>query len=486
MSADAKITVEDVGPVTEFEYEPQYGLNVIVGPHNSGKSTILRTVELITTGDTSEKPSKQRGAASGVAAVGGKRLKFMKQVRASGDLGLDTLGDLDIVSLHRPKFDSRQVRDVHRTACLVRLAGIEGGESMFADLPDFASVTDGVELSDDLVTAAGQVKRAYQKAARDVEEQSQRAFADQDAAMEHCRDVDLNASDDVEALAKEHQAKTADLEVIKQAISDADEVATKAERAQKWFEENPKPDASPEEIQECLDLNEKRIDELQEKMQQLQVWLDETREQRSKLKDELQASSRYKSESAECQAAVDRAAEFERPTEEQREAAESAVEAAWKSLLNAQNITKAKQAKESARSHGQRGKELEKEAAAIRETAAKAGDVLVGAVSTIPGCPIKAAFDEDGNVELKVLDESGKLVLFDEQSDGTRWKIILPMCMGKDRMIVIPQAAYGELSEETRQLIHDEALQRQCYVLTGQVTNSGTDLAGYLYSELAA
>ena len=483
MSESQRIAIEDVGPVAdvEFEYIPQPGLNVITGPHNSGKSTILRTVEWLTTGDTAARPTKARGAKQGRASVGDKVLTFKKQVRSSGDLGLDSLGDLDIVSLHRPKYDSRQRRDVQRTACLVRLAGVDGGAEMFSDLPDFEKITDGIDISGDLVAAASQVKRAYQAEARRIETEMDKALADKDAQAELYRDVDVEASDNVEALAMTHKDAMLALDRLKSDQKFATEAKEKGDKARQWVNDNPPPLHSVEQIEAAQSENRKSADSIRDTIAELQEQLVKLAEDATSLQTEKEKTLSYDSDSEQCRAALKAEEEHECPTDEDIEAADKVVATAWEQLLNAQKIGEAKKAKESSKEFAKTAKELEKKADTVRETASKVADVLAGAVSAIPRCPISAGFDDDGDVELTVADDDGKPVLFDEQSDGTRWKIILPMCMNENRMIVIPQDAFGELSDETKQMLHDEAKSRDCFLITGKVTNHDTPLVGQVW-----
>ena len=57
---------------------------------------------------------------------------------------------------------------------------------------------------------------------------------------------------------------------------------------------------------------------------------------------------------------------------------------------------------------------------------------------------------------------------FDELSDGERWRTIVPICCGPGKLIVLPQAAYGELADSTRGLIDQLANERGAYILTAQ------------------
>src|SRR5262249_10937389 len=151
------------------------GLFVLRGAHGSGKTTILRTVQLATDGDTGTRPIKRDGVRAGEATVAGKTLRIAKQIRQEGELSVDGIGDLSIADLHTPAFDKPETRDKHRIKALARLAGVEADASLFHRLFETRErferlISADAMRTDDLVEMAARIKRAAEKLALGKEE----------------------------------------------------------------------------------------------------------------------------------------------------------------------------------------------------------------------------------------------------------------------------------------------------------------------------
>ena len=76
--------------------------------------------------------------------------------------------------------------------------------------------------------------------------------------------------------------------------------------------------------------------------------------------------------------------------------------------------------------------------------------------------------NEDGEARLVISTDRGEAEPFDELSDGERWRTIVPLCCEAGRLVVLPQAAYGELANSTRSLLDVIAAQVGAYILTAQ------------------
>lgn len=474
------IEIHDVGPIEEFTYEmTESGLHVLTGPHGAGKTTILRTVELAANGATDEKPTKRRGTTTGTATVCGKKVTVKKKVTTSGELEIEGLGDLDITAIHWPKLQDRTKRDAQRVKALVRLSGVDASRELFAGLPDIDAITDGVDLPDaDLVVMAEKIKRAYEKEARAVEDQQSKAEARRNAALEQTRDIDLTAEVDMASLAKQQaDAITAQRKLI-DAAAEAVEINSKAKRAEAWLAKNPALPRTADDNRRSIENCTEQIESLKDQIAALQQQLAGQQEALSVIRDEGQKIADYDRDAKTCRDAVQAKAECTPPTTDQMIAAIEAVEAAGEAIVQAQKITQAKSAKSQADEYDSEAKTLAKRAAELRTAAQSVANVLTEAVASIPDCPIQASFDEDGNVVLTT--EDG--IPFDEKSDGERWKIILPICFRPGRLITISQAAFGELSEDTKEFLDTESTKSDCCLLSGQVTDDDTKLRGMKWS----
>ena len=108
-------------------------------------------------------------------------------------------------------------------------------------------------------------------------------------------------------------------------------------------------------------------------------------------------------------------------------------------------------------------------ASRLRDAARDTQDVLSAAIAKIPGCPLRVVVDDNGDARLVLKTDRSETERFDELSDGERWPIIIGLAAGADRIIVLPQAAYGELSDATRTLLDGLARQHGCYIHSAQV-----------------
>jgi hypothetical protein len=85
------IQINDIGAVTEFGMDMnEPGLYVLRGKQGAGKTTVLRTVQLVTDGRTDVTPTKRDGSKRGEATVAGKTLRIAKQIREEGEEGEET------------------------------------------------------------------------------------------------------------------------------------------------------------------------------------------------------------------------------------------------------------------------------------------------------------------------------------------------------------------------------------------------------------
>lgn len=196
------ISVKNIGPVIEFEYElKQTGLHILYGKQGDGKTTILRTAQLAVNGTVGTKPTKRDGAKNGEATIAGKTLRISRVVREEGELEVEGLGDLDITAIHSPSYNDAKTRDKYRIKSLVRLSGVRADITLFYELvggrQEFDAIVDvAASETDDLVEMAGRVKRAIEKRALEAEKNAETAQANALAKTDQLEGVDLDAPHD--------------------------------------------------------------------------------------------------------------------------------------------------------------------------------------------------------------------------------------------------------------------------------------------------
>lgn len=487
-----EIEVANIGPVVEFEYDmKQPGLHELKGGHGAGKTTILRTVQLAAGEKPEVKPGKADGQKRGEATIAGKTLKISRTTREEGELEVEGMGDLDLSTLHNPGHKTAVTRDKYRIATLVRLAGgtatLDDFRAILGD--DWADVVDEDLLPDDAdpVEMSAKVKKQIDNVALDLEK--------------------FVAGVDAEAKALESTAS--------KLIADAVEAGGTAGAVMSLGERHEAHEAAIEARQRLeaqqrdAERSHESSEQARERIEQARTEYDgptaEAAEVASNAAHKAAAAARQTVTDLETQltAARDNSTKADAEVDKKRAAFEAATHhedtlSAWEETVNADSVAfvskdefaaattavdvaaasvAMKIAEDAAHVHrddvealeGKR-KEAEKQAKKLRKAAAATSAVLSDAIATIPDCPLFVQTNDDGETRLVIDTDRGDAPeAFDELSDGERWKVIVPLCCGPDRLVVLPQAAYGELAPSTRQQIHDLAVERGAYILTAQV-----------------
>jgi hypothetical protein len=496
-SVNPTISVNSVGPVVEFEYElTEPGVHVITGDHGAGKSTILRTVELATGGRVDMKPTKMDGAKSGTAVVAGKTIRIAKTTREEGELSLEGLSDLDLAGLHTPRFLDAATRDKHRIRALVRLANVAPDPALFHELlggkEAFDATVDADAIqTDDMVEMAAKVKRCIEKAAQATEKQAETARARMAAQVEQCSGVPMDAPHD----AKELQAiLVAAIEAktrISQQRADALETIQQAAEARaNLLEIGPGP-ISPADATDALDRAKgahaaalDTVESLEKQLERARHAAELAEAKVTAAEAAMEASRQYEATVAGWNSQIAAASKVECPTKEQMAEAVAAVDAANAAAELGAKVRAAIAARAEADRYASVAKEHEASAVRFRKAAAATQDVLSEALSAIPDCALKVWNDADGNARLVIETDRSEREPFDELSDGERYDVLIPMLARSGRIIVLSQAAFGELSPTIRGRVHELARQRGCFVLTAQA-DSGELRASLYQPELA-
>lgn len=486
-----EISVRNIGPVEEFSYDlAGFGLHVVKGVQGAGKTTILRTVQLATDGKVDVRPSKRDGAPRGEAVVAGKTLRIVKQIREEGELTIDGLGDLSIADLHSPKFERATTRDRHRIKTLVQLTGIKADASLFWDLlggqERFESIVPHDSLTtDDLVEMAGRVKRAIETEAARVEKRHETALADARAQATIAESVDTTAEHDdaklqglLESAIKFHSLEQGKLDaLLKQRDSAKDSIA-KADKARARLAElgHGKTVA---EAQRDLERSKAELTDAEAVVKRIELELDAAKSSMRAAGTKFDAArsavdqaKREEALHAELHAAIN-AAGAVAPTEDEIADQQNNVDFAARSVATAKvavtngvKIRAALEAGRKAARFSEEAKDLHRDAKRLRDAATDTADVLTGAISRLNDCPLRIRLDDDGEPRLVVATDRSETEPFDELSDGERWIHVVKIAAASNRLIVLPQHAFGELSPSSKSQLHRLAIENRCYILT--------------------
>ncbi|MEN6535448.1 MAG: hypothetical protein ABFD89_17425 [Bryobacteraceae bacterium] len=494
----ASIEIDDIGPITHFDYELRgHGVHVLRGKNGCGKSTIERVVQLITDGATDVRPTKRDGAKRGSAEVCGKVLRITeKQSRFDGELQIEGLENLSIADLHSPKFETVVTRDRHRIKTLCRIAGAG------ADITEFHYLLGGREKfeeiiprdsmkTDDVVKMSQMVKSAIEVKGREIEQLKSNAESDAlaqstiakwvDTAQPHdeslLQQVWLKASQDYGALQEKRRAYRAGVKAAEEAREKLKELPAGKSVAEARAELEMARDAR----QEAADADHQAFDAIQS----LEQLLREAKLARETTKAKFDAADRAEISAQEAltaanqavetrgalDAAIEAAGMLTETTEEEVDNAAEAVGRAKDAAALGLRIRQAIEAEQKAKTLLAKVNELRAQAERLRDAAADVQDVLTAAIGKLPNCPLKIKIDSNGDPRLITETPRSPETPFDDLSDGEKWLIVVGLAVSKNRMIVLSQGAWGELSGESQAKLHEAAMACECFVLTAKADN---------------
>ncbi len=464
------IEVNDIGPVSEFEYKlDKPGVYVLCGKHGIGKTTILRLIELLI-GGRADRPQKSDGAKAGTAAVGDRSIRITKRTTYDGTLSVEGLGDLDIAKLHSPKFNEVAVRDRHRIAALVRLAGVTADINLFHERAGGVSL-EGI-ASDDLVDMAERVKRTVEAAATAVEVQRNDRLADCKSRATACSGVDLNAPHDKYALEAKWLAARDEAARLRQQKETGEASLGRAAAARKSLDNAPKADSvesATAAAEKCAAANEEsdeRVGKLEAQMRAAREAQSATQSALRHAETQLQGAKQREELAAGWRADIEVAEAVECPTDADITKADAASTAANAASELGARVRLAKAASDEAVGFREQAAEHEKRSIALRKAAGSIFGVLSEAIARIPDCPLLCRNDDDGNPRLVCKTDRSDYEPFDELSSTEKWRPLLDIAGAPNRLIVFPQEAFSEMNESTRLWLHEQAAKRGCYIFT--------------------
>lgn len=490
------VKIENIGPIVELEFVmDQPGLYVLQGNAGAGKTTALRTIQLVVDGRCDVKPTKRDGANRGLADIAGKVVRITKTTRSEGELSVDGLGDLSIAELHTPKFLDAKTRDRHRITTLVRLAGVEANAELFYPLlggrADFKEIVSTKLMeTDDLVEMATRVKAEIEREARRIEDQARTAESDAKAQQTLAEGVDESAEHDEKTLARNLEDAVRAHSTVKEQRAAYLRTVKAADAARERLAQLP-PGKSVAEAEAALEGAElvyteawERVNRLRQELQTAESELNIRKVRQEAARSELDAAKRDVSIRGELDAAIEAASGAVETSEDDVDDAAEAVGAARRASETGLQVRQAIRARGKAAEHLEKANALRDKSQRLRDAATDTMNVLTESIARIEECPLRVRLSEDGDPRLVVATDRSEHEYFDELSGGERWDLIMRIASRKNRLIAFPQEAFGELAPSLRDQLHETAKRHGAFVVTALATDG--ELRGVPYVSSAA
>ncbi len=474
-------TIENVGAIEHLEI-PKIdagGIVVFTGRNGSGKSTAIKAVDALLSGNAKSLQTRD-GQSIGMVEGWGARITVGKKTRRTGEIEVTGLESrIDPSALVDPGIKDPEVSDQHRIKALVSLAGIKPDVSLFyeafgsKDL--FHQTVKAIAVSaDDLLTMAGAVKRDAEAAARHFESQADELAFSAKAKFEKPEGVDDNTPSDKAELDKQLEEAVRNLATLESARKAGLKAIDDAIEAENKLSELGPSDS----VMECEDVVAAKTASLKEANDalaaaQLRVVQAESDLAAAK-KQKAWAIENNKTRSA-LTALIERGKTVYCPPVEDIEKARDAVSAARIAVEFGQRAREYQERKAQAAKIAKESLELRKSADSLRRAAAATSEVLTSAVQ------------KAGIPELRV--SGGRLItktkrgdtLFCELSEGERWRIAIDIAIrhvGPGGVFTIPQVAWESIDGDNRRAINNQVKASKVTVITAESTKAEDYSAG--------
>lgn len=466
------IEISGVGPIQQFKIPlcQDGGIVVLKGDNGFGKSYALRAVQ-------SRLGAKVRLEANDSLGKGeilgfGGRTTVAKQIRQSkpsaDDFAIVHIEDrFDLSKIVDPGLKDSESNDLARLKALVQLGGME--------VPDerFLSLTDGLDvdleeslLEADLVSRVAAVKRVLQARARDYEKQGGAERQRQAVAESHLTGVDLSQpAPDMAALSRQHDALVAERSALKSQIEAAARDQSTRFKAQAMVEAECKrySGPAPQEAAKVVAQARQAVEAAKEALR--------TAEFQFQNAVRVQEAAAVHAERLDEAQSILSQPVIAAPSVETLEAAEQAVQNSHARTAAALKATEARQHAMLAAEHRREAEANEALAARLRKAC---GDVegLLAEAMNFPGLRWLEG-------RLLCTGADGKEELFDRLSDGLRWHLAIRVgakAVSREtgdgtNLLILPQAAWQDLSPSRRDMVFDLCITEKVNMLTAQCSD---------------
>lgn len=469
----ATATIENVGAIEHLDIPKieSGGIVVFTGRNGSGKSTAIKAVDALLSGNAKSLTTRD-GQAIGVVEGWGAKITVGKKTRRTGEIEVTGLeSKIDPSALVDPGIKDQEIADQHRIKALVSLAGIKPDVSLFYEAFGtrelFESTVKAAAVSsDDLVGMAGAVKRDAEAAARTHESKADElAFSakakfekpegvdDTTPSDKHKLDADLESA--VRSLASLESTRTAALQTMADAREAEEKLADlgQADSVMDCDEEVVNRTKSLKDANDALASAQLRVVQAEADLataKRKKAWAIENNKTRSALSSLIE-----RGKAVSC------------PDIEAIEKARAVVSAAREAVALGQRAREYHARKSDAAEIATKSLEFRKLAESLRRAAAATSEVLTVAVQ------------KAGIPELRV--SGGRLVtkthrgetLFCELSEGERWRIAIDLAIrhvGPGGVFTIPQIAWESVDGDNRRAINNQVKASKVTVITAEAT----------------
>lgn len=458
------IMIKNIGAIESVSIPVPKGGGVVVlrGRNGSGKSTALDAIQSAVSGKG--KPPLRDKTAKGEIQAGGVSLTVQKSVRRSGQLEVTSLDSrLSIADLVDPGIADPLRADASRIKALVNLSGASIDPGDLHGFPE--ELLDGLNLADP-VAAMAELKKRLDIGAREYEKLAKEAGDKAAALLESAGDpgpvpdqtalhatlaaaqrkVDQLMHQQQQAIAAQARATEArgrlaalpadSVNVITRLLDDANSIVERCRAAAQKLKEQY--NAAVEDYKSEV----ARRDVLQARL--------ESAQQSDALRHQLEMQIAESLTPA--------------PSESEFSEAEAELETAQAALSNATRLRVAAETHKKGAELAEEAQRLDEESKLLRQKARYTEEVLSEIIADL-GCPLRCI---DGRL---VTDTARGPTYYGDLSEGERWKMALDIAVasvGKNGLIVVPQAAWEGLDPTNRGLIADHAKRTQTVVITAE------------------
>lgn len=477
------IEISNIGTIKELTFDlpdESGGVLVLKGRNRIGKSTAIRVLRALLSGNGRGLPVRDK-AVRGSAEAFGKRASVTSQVRLTGDLNVESLeGKFDFSDLVHPEAKDPETRDKIRIKALLSLTGAEADPAIFYDLVGGQAAFEKLVPAEsikkkDLVELAGIVHRAIHAEAKKKESEAEFSKGHAQACKEAAGVEKVIGDTSITPLHEASSQAAADLATIKEKLTDADETRQRIVTTQQAIEQSREAyqGASLEGAKHALD-NANQMQGLQvEKLMVLRGQVAKAEQELESAKAEVTlANSQFEAardhhhaiKHMEAMVKNDQESLAGEPTAKELSDAATRAEQARDALEKGIKLRDSSMKLIEAQGHQKTADEATKAAEKLRNSARSVDQVLS---LKLPVGPLRA---EAGRLVLDT--ERGEGAPYDECSDGEKWMQALPygiQAVGPGGVLAVVQDAWQDCDLEARERIASVAKDGRVWIITGEV-----------------
>lgn len=478
------LELENAGPIQgtfAIDVSKGPGLYVLRGSKGSGKSTVLKSLELLRGCDTTI--TIHDGELSGHVSGFGVVRPLGARKRAKGEFELESLGDVSFADFVHPQGKTAETRDKACISALVALTGVKADPAVYYPIVFGKEAYDrlGVKATDDPILLASRVKEALDAIKRKLETTADVEQGNADQIERQAGEYPKNASDDVEAAltARDAAKQTAD-RLYEQARQAAEQAKTRQQAQQQLdaakesYEGPTFQDATVawRESEDACDKTALRIQDLERQLENARAESEAAVMQAKSAKRLMQAAESHEQTIATWQAQLDAPA-MPAPTDDQRAEAAAAVVSANAAHELAVKVREARQRLAEAAKHKAAAADARKKAEKVK---AAAGEVFATLASQLKTTRIMVESVED-QVRLTVQHPKRGKVFFNGDGDLSEGERIMAAIdellprVGSPGIFDVPQEVFQGVQPADRVTIHQYAKEHGIYVWGAIVTD---------------